>query len=94
MPRRETEVSEGDAESGERGSGPQIHVPVSAFANVEAQPQGQGRIDGETWMRRRPGATFFEKVQVRGHIGCSHPHCLPFLPAWGLGESKGRFQRP
>jgi len=60
--RRQTGASE-DTESGERGSG--LHVPVSAFANLAEQPQqSQGRIDGETWMRRRPGATFFEELQV------------------------------
>ena len=41
-----------------------IAVPVSAFS-AEAPAAGpQGRSEQEAWMRRRPGATTFEKMQV------------------------------
>ena len=47
-------------------------LPTSAFAPAAATPLlprtiSLGRKDQGAWLRRRPGATFFEKLQV----GCS-----------------------
>lgn len=49
-----------DLDSGETAS----PIPVSAFAAFQNPQPAMPKVEQEAWLRRRPGATFVEKLQV------------------------------
>ena len=58
--RRQTTASD-DLDSGEIPS----PIPVSAFAAFQSPQPTAPKAEQEAWLRRRPGATFVEKLQVQ-----------------------------
>ncbi len=68
--RRQTTNSD-ELENGEIPS----PIPVSAFAAFQNPQPTIPKNEQEAWLRRRPGATFVEKLQVNTHGGsCSKAH--------------------